>query len=95
MPRPPALGVPLWLARIAAAWMEGGARKRGDKEPPRLTQGRLKFLGLNLDFSIEKAKRELGWRPPVSFDEGMRQTTAWYKRQSATPAAASAPAAPR
>ena len=81
VPRPPALGVPLWVARIAAAWMEGRARRRGDKEPPRLTQGRLKFLGLNLDFSIEKAKRELGWRPGVSFDEGMRETVAWYKRQ--------------
>ncbi len=79
VPRPPRLGVPLWLARIVAAWMEGGARRRGDKEPPRLTQGRLKFLGLNLDFSIEKAKRELGWRPPVSFDEGMHETVEWYK----------------
>ena len=81
VPRPPGLGVPLWLARMVAAWMEGGARRRGDKEAPRLTQGRLKFLGLNLDFSIEKAKRELGWRPPVSFDEGMRETVEWYKGQ--------------
>ncbi len=83
VPRPPALGVPLWLARMVAAWMEGAARRRGDREPPRLTQGRLKFLGLNLDFSIEKAKRELGWRPPVSFDEGMRETVEWYKRKGA------------
>ena len=45
-----------------------------------LTQGRLKFMGLNLDFSIEKAKRELGYRPRASFDEGMRQTTAYYKQ---------------
>ncbi len=82
VPRPPALGVPLWLARIGAASMENGARRRGDKEPPRLTQGRLKLLGLNLDFSIEKAKRELGWRPAVSFDEGMRRTVEWFKQQA-------------
>ena len=60
--------------------MESGARRRGDKKPPTLTQGRLKFLGLNLDFSIEKAKRELGYRPRVSFDEGMRETVEWYRR---------------
>ena len=83
VPRPSGLGVPLWVARIAAAWMEGGRGGAATRKPPRLTQGRLKFLGLNLDFSIEKAKRELGWRPPVSFDEGMRETIEWYKRREA------------
>lgn len=82
VPKPPPVPVPLWVARLAAGWMEGRARRRGDPAPPRLTQGRLKFLGLNLDFSIEKAKRELGYRPGVSFDEGMRRTAAWYKQNS-------------
>jgi nucleoside-diphosphate-sugar epimerase len=79
VPRPPPVGAPLWLARAVAWWMEGAARRRGATEAPRLTQGRLKFLGLNLDFSIEKAKRELGYRPRVSFDEGMRQTVEWNR----------------
>ena len=79
VPRPSGLGVPLWAARIAAAWMEGWARRRGDKEPPQLTQARLKFLGLNLDFSIEKARRVLGYHPRFAFDEGMRETVGWYK----------------
>jgi nucleoside-diphosphate-sugar epimerase len=82
VPRPPSLSVPLWVARLAARWMEGRARRRGDPQPPRLTQARLKFLGLNLDFSIEKAKRELGYQPRVSFDEGMRETVAWYKQNT-------------
>jgi nucleoside-diphosphate-sugar epimerase len=42
----------------------------------------VKLLGLNLDFSIEKAKRELGYRPRWSFDEGMRETVAWYKQNA-------------
>ena len=63
--------------------MAGGlGTARGAKESPQLTQARLKFLGLNLDFSIEKAKRELGYRPGVPFEEGMRLTTDWYKRQA-------------
>jgi nucleoside-diphosphate-sugar epimerase len=81
VPKPPSRGVPLWVARLATHWMESRARHRGDPRPPRLTQGRLKFLGLNLDFSIEKAKRELGYQPSVRFDEGMRETAAWYKRK--------------
>src|SRR5262249_20145693 len=79
-PRP--LSVPLWIARIMAASMEKSARKKGATKAPKLTQARLKFLGLNLDFSIEKAKRELGYRPRYSFDEGMRQTMAWYKENA-------------
>jgi nucleoside-diphosphate-sugar epimerase len=81
VPKPFWLGVPLWTSRFTAWWMEGLWRGIGAKSPPPLTQGRLKFLGLNLDFSIEKAKRELGYQPRVSFDEGMRAKTEWYKRQ--------------
>ena len=51
-----------------------------------LTQARIKFLGLNLDFSIEKACRELGYAPRWTFDEGMRQTLAWYKQAEPAPA---------
>ena len=44
--------------------------------------GPAEVFGLNLDFSIEKAKGELGYRPRVPFEEGMRLTTDWYKRQA-------------
>jgi nucleoside-diphosphate-sugar epimerase len=89
LPRPRPLGVPLWVAQALAWWLEGRARKRGDPHPPLLTQARIKFLGLNLDFSIDKARRELGYEPRWTFDEGMRQTLAWYK-QSERPAPANA-----
>jgi nucleoside-diphosphate-sugar epimerase len=80
VPRPKPVGVPLRLARILAWWQEGRARRHNSPKPPRLTQGRLKFLGLNLDFSIEKARRELAYQPSFSFDQGMRETVAWYKQ---------------
>jgi nucleoside-diphosphate-sugar epimerase len=78
---PPArpISVPLWVARIVAAWLESSARKKNSPKPPKLTQARLKFLGLNLDFSIEKAKRELGYKPRYTFDQGMAETIAWYR----------------
>jgi nucleoside-diphosphate-sugar epimerase len=79
LPQPKPISVPLFLARPMAWWMERDARRKGATTAPRLTQARLKFLGLNLDFSIDKAKRELGYQPRVSFDDGIRQTVAWYR----------------
>jgi nucleoside-diphosphate-sugar epimerase len=81
VPRPRPLPAPLWLAKGLAAWQESAARRRGATTAPTLTRARVKFLGFNLDFNIEKARRELGYRPSTSFDEAMRITTAWYKRQ--------------
>jgi nucleoside-diphosphate-sugar epimerase len=82
LPKPKPVGVPLWLARIIAWSMERKARRNGATKAPRLTQARLKFLGLNLDFSIEKAKRELGYRPHVSFEQGMQETLAYYRARA-------------
>ncbi len=82
VPRPRPVPVPLRVARLLARWMESRARRQGAAEPPVLTQARVKFLGLDLDFSIEKARRELGYSPRFSFDEGMRETVAWYKRNA-------------
>jgi nucleoside-diphosphate-sugar epimerase len=77
----PQRSVPLWLARILARWLEGRARRRGASQPPLLTQARLKFLGLNLDFSIDKARRELGYQPRFGFDQGIQETMAWYRQK--------------
>ena len=82
LPPPKPVHVPLWAARIMAWWMERDARKKNSPKPPRLTQGRLKLFGLNLDFSIEKAKKQLGYRPRWSFDDGMRETLAYYKQNA-------------
>jgi nucleoside-diphosphate-sugar epimerase len=87
LPRPSGFSVPLWLARWVAGWAEGRARRLQSPQPPRLTQAMIKFLGLNLDFSIDKARRELGYAPRVGFDEGMRLTTAWYREHAAEQAA--------
>ena len=70
---------PLWAARIMTWGSETWARLRGAKEAPLFTHARLKFLGLNLDFSIEKAKRELGYRPRYSFEQAIAETMVYYK----------------
>jgi nucleoside-diphosphate-sugar epimerase len=44
---------------------------RGRQTPPILTRGQIKFLTQNLDYSIAKAKRILGYRPRVDFQDGI------------------------
>jgi nucleoside-diphosphate-sugar epimerase len=68
MPR----SVPEWLARIAVKPMEGIARAVGAKSPPLLTGARLKFMANNLDFSMTKATKLLGYDPQVDFRDGIR-----------------------
>jgi nucleoside-diphosphate-sugar epimerase len=80
---------PLWLARMLTWGSETWARLRGAKEAPLFTRARLKFMGLNLEFSIEKAKRELGYRPRYRFDDAIAETMAYYKDNVMLPAASS------
>ena len=84
LPRPSGR-VPLFMAKLIARVLEGRARRRGHKTPPRVTQARVKLIGLNLDFSIEKAKRDLGYSPRVNFEQGMKETLDWFKAQEPKP----------
>jgi nucleoside-diphosphate-sugar epimerase len=83
LPRPKA-SIPLWLARILARWREAKFRRLNRPYPPRITQGSLKFAGLNLDFSIGKARTVLGYDPRVGFDDGMRTAMDWYREAQST-----------
>jgi nucleoside-diphosphate-sugar epimerase len=62
---------PEWLGRLIVGPVERIARLKGQETPPLLTRAQIKFLTLNLDFSIAKAKRVLGYRPRVDFREGI------------------------
>jgi nucleoside-diphosphate-sugar epimerase len=63
--------VPEWLGRAIVGPIESIARLRGRQTPPLLTRAQIKFLTLNLDFSIAKAKRLLGYQPRVDFRDGI------------------------
>jgi nucleoside-diphosphate-sugar epimerase len=73
---------PLWIARAVARVCESVARLRGATEAPRFNLTTIKFLALNLDFSIDMARRELGYRPRHTFDDAMSETMAWYKKET-------------
>lgn len=79
--------VPEWLARSAVGFIEGFARLRGATKAPLLTNARIKFLALNLDFSIAKAKQKLGYNPQVDFRQGMQSALQWAAAEGIIPAA--------
>ncbi len=80
----PKMSVPIWLARFMANWRESVFRRKNKPNPPRITQAQLKFAGLNLDFSIAKARTKLGYTPRVLFDEGMKIAIDSYKAAQAS-----------
>ena len=90
-------GLPTPTRRLppSVAWaltytLEALAKARHAKEAPRLNRARMKFLYYNQHFSIEKAKRELGFEPRFTYREGLPPTLA---SASVPPAVAGAPAA--
>ncbi|MCH2212892.1 MAG: NAD-dependent epimerase/dehydratase family protein [Fuerstiella sp.] len=77
----PAKVVPLPVARLLAATMEGLWKLRGKKTAPLVNSARIKFLGLNLDFSIDKAVQQLDYSPSVDFTDAMKLTVEWFQNQ--------------
>ena len=69
--RPPTRKIPLWLAWTLAVLMERRAKRKKSPTPPLVNKARYKFLGLNLDFSIDKARRMLGYQPEFTTDQGL------------------------
>jgi len=70
----PTRQIPLKVAYTLACGFSGIDRLLGGHGPKFISLASWKFLGLNLDYSIARAKRELGYAPKWSFAEGIRET---------------------
>lgn len=68
--------LPMWLAKAALPFLQLGSKLSG--KPPIYTQYALYTLGANADFSIEKAKRDLGFHPRP-FETSLRDTFVWLR----------------
>ena len=88
--KPPTRRLPLLLAKFLATVVEGGAKLRSAKTAPIINKARFKFLGLNLDYSIAKARRVLGYQPPFTFEQGIEQAMAEHRPAASRPAAVAA-----
>lgn len=81
----PSKTVPLGVAKFLAKVLETVYRTLGKQEAPLLSSARIKFLGLNLDYCIDKARRQLGYDPQIDFQAGMERTLHWFRDQQAIP----------
>lgn len=77
--------IPLPVARNLARILEGLWRLLGKKQAPILSQAGIKFLGLNLDFSTQKAQLELNYHPIKTFQEAMTETIDWFRQNQKIP----------
>ncbi len=71
--------IPYWSAMAAARLMEFIWRLFRIEKRPLLTTYTVTNLGSRFRFSIEKAERELGWKPKVPYREGFHRTMEWLK----------------
>jgi dihydroflavonol-4-reductase len=74
---PPSLRIPLWPVDLLAKGCEAVCAPF-EIEPP-LHRRRMSFFRNNRGFSIEKARRVLGYQPRASLETGLERTITWYE----------------
>jgi nucleoside-diphosphate-sugar epimerase len=57
------------------------ARLTRSQRQPLVTRLGVKLFGTDNRHAIDKARRELGFRPQVSLEDGVRRAAAWYRGQ--------------
>ena len=77
--KPPRFSIPSAVLYPIAALMMGLWTAFPLPGEPALTFYRVKVSSGDLYFNNEKAKRVLGWKPKVPFDEAVRKTVEWYR----------------
>jgi nucleoside-diphosphate-sugar epimerase len=72
--------LPRPLLELTGAAMEGWARLR--RKPPPFAACSATFTDRRGTVSTAKARAALGWEPRVSYEEGMRRTVEWLRKQA-------------
>lgn len=77
----PKQSFPFFVAYSVAWLMENVYKILNAKNPPLLTTYRVSNGGMDYTFSIEKARKQLGFNPVVEFDEAVERTVQWYQNR--------------
>ena len=73
--------IPYLVGYLWCASMEGWALLKRQKELPYLTRSGARFLNQGMHIDGSKARKELGWEPKVSIEEGTRHYVKWRRSQ--------------
>jgi len=79
VPRP-RFSVPPSLAYSIAYILETIHKMFNLRSRPLITRYIVAHLSNNFHFSIDKAKRELGYEPKIGMDEAIQKTAEWYRK---------------
>jgi nucleoside-diphosphate-sugar epimerase len=79
--RRPWIDIPAWAAFALARSMEAGWAALGVARRPLLTRHAVYLFAQSQEFPIDKARRDFGFCPAVSFEDGMRRTIEWLRTQ--------------
>lgn len=74
----PKTSAPLFLAYSLGWFLESFYRLFKIKSAPMLTRYTVSLAGKDFYFLPKKAEKELGYKPIVSFEEGIQKTADWY-----------------
>ncbi|MGQ9650840.1 MAG: NAD-dependent epimerase/dehydratase family protein [Phycisphaerae bacterium] len=74
--------VPYSIAYNVAFFLECFGHLFRTKKPPMITRYAVWLMGRRVYFSAEKARRQLGWKSTVSYEEGVKKTVAWLREQT-------------
>jgi nucleoside-diphosphate-sugar epimerase len=81
--RPPFVHVPERAMRLAVAAVERVAARAGGTPP--IASSAVDFFTLDRHFSWRRAEAELGYRPQIELEEGVRSTVRWYQERGLLP----------
>jgi nucleoside-diphosphate-sugar epimerase len=73
--------VPYALAFTGGFLLEIQDRLLSRSRPPRVTRYGAWLLGRYLEYSTEKARARLGWRPSLEYAESIERTVRWFQDQ--------------
>jgi nucleoside-diphosphate-sugar epimerase len=79
---PPTRSLPAPLARAAGSLIDSVWRIRPGLDEPPMTRFLAEQLSTSHWFDQRRTRRELGWVPAVTLDEGFARLAAWYSRSA-------------
>ena len=75
--------VPFRLAYAGGLMLELRDRALRRRQAPRVTRYGAWLLGRYLDYSTQKARERLGWRPALGYEEGITRAASWFLENEA------------
>lgn len=72
--------IPVWLAYLLGFFVEVTSKILKFESP--LTRRKVKNMTTSRSLDISKARKELGYEPKVSIEDGIRKTVQWCKRNN-------------